>query len=226
MSRQIPSRPNLEHLKKQAKDLLAELRQQQHDAQLADAQFRLAREYGFASWAALKTHVRKQGLSGTWRADVSRSMFPPEAERRGVVLRVAVNGDEVVITDVTEDEPRRHHALTLVADGRVRQEEFGYAMTARWSPSGSLEAEVTRNGAPEGRVHYTVTADGEGLMLEHHRAGDTTGAARVAMFDRVRDPSVSDHSRTTDESEEPRGRSGLAAVRAPGRPSPRGDGPE
>jgi Glyoxalase superfamily protein len=50
-------KPNLDYLKKQAKDRLARLRQQSRTAKLADAQHALAREYGFRSWAALKAHV-------------------------------------------------------------------------------------------------------------------------------------------------------------------------
>jgi hypothetical protein len=57
MSRDLPSNPNLEHLKKQAKALLETLRQQNADATLVDAQHVLAREYGFASWPKLKAHI-------------------------------------------------------------------------------------------------------------------------------------------------------------------------
>jgi ankyrin repeat protein len=73
MSRELPAKPNLEHLKKQAKDLLHNF--QQGDAaamerfsslaslsapaspKLADAQHVLARDHGFASWPKLKEHV-------------------------------------------------------------------------------------------------------------------------------------------------------------------------
>jgi Clp amino terminal domain, pathogenicity island component/Glyoxalase superfamily protein len=54
---QLPRRPNFEHLKKQAKDRLRELRQRDPAAKLADAQHAIAREYGFSNWAALKAHV-------------------------------------------------------------------------------------------------------------------------------------------------------------------------
>ena len=57
MSRDLPSRPDLEHLKKQAKALLRELRQRDANASLADALHALARDYGFASWPKLKAHV-------------------------------------------------------------------------------------------------------------------------------------------------------------------------
>jgi len=51
--RSLPVRPNLRHLKDQAKDLL-----KAGDARsIAEAQFKTARLYGFASWPKLKAHV-------------------------------------------------------------------------------------------------------------------------------------------------------------------------
>lgn len=49
----LPDRPNLRHLKDQAKGLL----KAGGAASLADAQFQIARLYGFASWPKLKAHV-------------------------------------------------------------------------------------------------------------------------------------------------------------------------
>lgn len=51
--RPLPDRPNLRHLKDQAKDLL----KAGGASSLADAQFQIARVYGFASWPKLKAHV-------------------------------------------------------------------------------------------------------------------------------------------------------------------------
>src|SRR5262249_34666686 len=81
MSRELPARPNLEHLKKQAKELLQDFRQgvpaalerfqslalksTPTDAKLADAQHVIARDYGFASWPKLKEHVESLAL-GPW----------------------------------------------------------------------------------------------------------------------------------------------------------------
>ena len=53
----LPARPSLEQLRKQAKDRLKTLRAQGTDATLADAQFALARQYGFQSWGDLAHHV-------------------------------------------------------------------------------------------------------------------------------------------------------------------------
>ncbi len=51
--RRLPDRPNLCHLKDQAKDLL----KTGAATSITDAQFKIARLYGFASWPKLKAHV-------------------------------------------------------------------------------------------------------------------------------------------------------------------------
>jgi hypothetical protein len=59
MSQQLPARPNLDLLKKQAKDVLQVFRRQKPWWKLADAQRAVARGYGFTNWPSLKTHVEK-----------------------------------------------------------------------------------------------------------------------------------------------------------------------
>ncbi len=73
MTKKLPERPDLEQLKKQAKDLLQDVRAQRPEAlarvpeneraefALADAQRILAREYGFPSWTKLKERVELSG---------------------------------------------------------------------------------------------------------------------------------------------------------------------
>ena len=58
MSRELPANPSLEYLRKQAKQLQRTTSQ----GKLADAQHALAREYGFADWARLKSYVITLGL--------------------------------------------------------------------------------------------------------------------------------------------------------------------
>ncbi|MGA8089587.1 MAG: ankyrin repeat domain-containing protein [Terracidiphilus sp.] len=58
MSRELPANPSLEYLRKQAKQLQRTTSQ----GKLADAQRALAREYGFADWARLKSYVITLGL--------------------------------------------------------------------------------------------------------------------------------------------------------------------
>jgi Lon protease-like protein len=87
MTKELPARANLEHLKSQAKDLLAAFKRREPNAlerfrvglpaahgasdeklaamplALHDAQSVIAREYGFASFAELKADVERRGLS-------------------------------------------------------------------------------------------------------------------------------------------------------------------
>jgi ankyrin repeat protein len=63
-SLKLPDNPNLEWLRKQAKARLAELRQANPHAKLAEAQFELAKRYGFSSWRALKEHVDSVTVDG------------------------------------------------------------------------------------------------------------------------------------------------------------------
>jgi hypothetical protein len=57
---ELPARPSLAHLRKQAKALLQALRQQNPDASLSEAQHALAAKYGFASWPKLKAYVERR----------------------------------------------------------------------------------------------------------------------------------------------------------------------
>ena len=56
-ARQLPAKPNLEHLKNEAKQRLEALRASAPAAKLAEAQHQLAREYGFANWRELKADI-------------------------------------------------------------------------------------------------------------------------------------------------------------------------
>ena len=60
-SHPLPARPNLRHLKDQAKDLL----KSGAAASLTDAQFKIAQLYGFASWPKEGSH---RLFGGDWAA--------------------------------------------------------------------------------------------------------------------------------------------------------------
>jgi hypothetical protein len=60
----LPDDPSLEWLRTRAKARLAELRQGDPQARLADAQFSIAKLYGFSSWRALKAHLDSLTLDG------------------------------------------------------------------------------------------------------------------------------------------------------------------
>ena len=75
----LPDKPNLDWLRKEAKRRLETLRQSNSAAQLADAQFDLARHHGFPSWRALKAHIDSLTVDG--------QIF--DAARTGDVARLA-----------------------------------------------------------------------------------------------------------------------------------------
>ena len=56
---QLPAKPNLRHLKDQAKDRLAK----GEAPSLAVALFQVARDYGFSSWPKLRDHVLSLSLA-------------------------------------------------------------------------------------------------------------------------------------------------------------------
>lgn len=187
MSRTLPFRPNLEHLKKQAKALLRDLQAGRPDAQLADAQHQLAREYGFASWPALHAHVEAiardsavHPLAGTWswRAEPSTEQNEPF---RQVTLRVDVSVDVVTIRDVMIDasgqELRNENVLHV--DGEEHAQPHGYGVSARWVGTHALEAVGTKDGRVEGRVTYQVAPDGRTLTVSaNERTVQLTRVAR------------------------------------------------
>jgi hypothetical protein len=86
----LPDNPNLDWLRKQAKRRLAELRKANADAQLADAQFEVAKQYGFSSWRALKTHVDSLTVNGQ-------------------LVDAARNGDANILTPLLDKDLDRLH---------------------------------------------------------------------------------------------------------------------
>lgn len=107
MSNTLPSRPNLDHLREQAKDLLASFKAGESEAlnelqaylpalahlspeavagqtiHLSDAQSAIARKHGFPSWPKLVRHVETlRALEGDWvftSLEVDGSIFPESA---------------------------------------------------------------------------------------------------------------------------------------------------
>ncbi|MBY0496995.1 MAG: hypothetical protein K2Y23_22530 [Cyanobacteria bacterium] len=186
MSRNLPSRPNLEYLKNEAKDRLDDLRRADPRAQLADAQFALAQEYGFASWPKLKEHVDalaaawQHPLAGAWVANVAQSKRHPANQFRSARIHFTVRGNTVEIVDEFVDESgkpvRGRH--TLEADGVERAGSNGYAVAASFSARG-LETVATRDGQVIGRSSYAVSADGRTLTI-----ADASGGSLIVL-DRV-----------------------------------------
>jgi hypothetical protein len=114
-TRPLPDRPNLRHLKDQGKDLL----KSGEATSLTDAQFKIARLYGFASWPKLKAHIE--------------SVISNEAEIGQLKQAIDTNDLDRVKTLMTHN-PALHRAplgygkngpLTWVAECRVPWESPG-----------------------------------------------------------------------------------------------------
>ncbi len=70
-TRPLPDRPNLRHLKDQAKDLL----KSGAASSLTEAQFQIAQLYGFASWPKLKAHVESLEEIGALKLAIDTNDF-------------------------------------------------------------------------------------------------------------------------------------------------------
>ncbi len=122
-ARSIPARPDLDQLKRQAKELLKAYRegdasarqrwsadpsfaQDVARARLRDAQRVLACEYGFASWDALSDHVRRKTGDASGGA-------PPRA-RRGLVYEDTISPDDLALRG-----PLTHEIVRRLADQQV-----------------------------------------------------------------------------------------------------------
>jgi ankyrin repeat protein len=105
-ARSLPPSPNLDQLKRQAKELL---RGQPRLGRLRDAQRALAQEYGFDSWDALRTHVESVDRA-------SRAMIKPhalESESGHAIwatITAAAAGDVAALRQLLDRNPQLSRA--------------------------------------------------------------------------------------------------------------------
>jgi hypothetical protein len=133
MSRQLPSRPNLDHLRKQAKDLLDDIQKANPGWKLADAQHAIARGYGFASWPRLKSHVES----------LARGPMDPDIESVG------------------RSQPERHEVDRPGNDGATRgsdsEEENAFAGT--WTANLEKSEQHPANPFQSATLEFTVVGN-------------------------------------------------------------------
>src|SRR5262245_9754813 len=189
MARELPARPSLEHLRNQAKEVLKALQQSDANAQLADAQHAVAREYGFASWPKLRAQVewlmneappRQRPLAGTWIANIEKSKRHPANPFRSATLEVAIDGSQVTLDDTVVDEHGREERQrnVIFTDGKEQPSYHGYVLTATWRGQRVLEITGRKGTQDEGTVRYEVSPDGLTLTISD-RAREV-----VSVFDR------------------------------------------
>lgn len=145
--RQLPDRPNLDQLKRQAKDLLHAARAQDADAlarfrilpanvrtpALHDAQSVIAREHGFASWNDLREHVEELTLALDQAVvqfvEAATGDRPDRAERL-LALHPAIPKQSLhaalVLGDLAEVERRLRPELATTKGGPREWEPLHY----------------------------------------------------------------------------------------------------
>src|SRR5215472_14479877 len=191
MSRELPAKPNLEHLKKQAKQLLHDFQQGQAGAvelfrsfaadstpaiaKLAHAQHVVARDYGFASWPKLKEHVNS--LTSTPAERLLAAVCASDAQRVERVLRdhpelkadlnqpLATYGDLPLMLAAVQRSDRKTVDV-LLASGADLQ-----ARGRSWAGGRGVLDEC----APEMAA----------FLIERGAAVDAHSAARLGMLERL-----------------------------------------
>ncbi len=203
MPKVLPSRPNLEQLKNQAKDLLQSVRAHDPEAvrrvrefhpvfaqgaesalaradfSLVDAQLALAREYGFASWAKLKARV-----------DALAAVDDPP-----MALQTAILADDVTrVAELLEIFPSLRERL----NEPLPNYSFGATplLAALHRVNREMIDLLLRAGADiNGRSHwwaggFGVLDDDRGLadfLIARGARVDVHAAARLGMLDQLRE---------------------------------------
>jgi CubicO group peptidase (beta-lactamase class C family) len=188
-SRSLPGRPNLRHLKLEAKRRLAA----GEFPSLHEAQVALAREHGLPSWAALKRHISENQDGHALD------------QLRWIISRFA-GADEPGWTAPADDELNQHFddrflaavppPALIAAIGRITTDlRDGELVVLRQTP---LQAYVELNG-----VQYLVVAEAE----PPHRL---TGLRATPVGSRVRDSRVTGPAPVRTQGEVPAGVADIA----------------
>jgi ankyrin repeat protein len=155
----LPEAPNLDWLRKQAKRHLEELRRTNPDARLADAQFDLAKRYGFSSWRALKRTVDAVRVEGQL-FDAAKS---GDAGRLAVLLHEHPDGLNA------RTRPYEHTLLHLAAqDGQLAAVELLLRL--------GLDVDVREKGDNTYPMHWAAAGGHlDVVRLLEESGGDVVG---------------------------------------------------
>ncbi len=200
MKRQLPLEPNLDQLKNQAKDLLKAHKASDTEAiqrvreshpgwsgaklRLSDAQLVIAREYGFASWPKLKTHVEQTGDP----ISLLRKAFHEKDAKR---LRELLNRYPQFKAGI--NEPIHDFGAPVIVHASTRELidvllEAGADINAKsnWWAGGFA---LVHSAKPE-LARYAV---------ERGAAVDAHAAARLGMLDKLRELISADPERVREK---------------------------
>ena len=142
----LPAQPSLEHLRNESKQRLKALRAQEPRARLADAQLAVARDYGFASWRALKAHVDSVTRRRVFAAFESAEREADSGRKRHALTFVIVGagptGVELAgaVAEIARHSLKREYRRIRPADARIVLVEAGNRVPAGAEPDSSLQA--------------------------------------------------------------------------------------
>jgi ankyrin repeat protein len=137
MTQALPARPNLDWLKRTAKERLAELRASDPAGKLHSAQLLVARDYGFKSWRELKSRIDELASSHSLniQAFEAARTGDVEAVRRAVASGfdpATADADGRTIYQIAKE--RGHAAIEVLArdlrEGETRSEQDARAVRA------------------------------------------------------------------------------------------------
>ena len=161
----LPARPSLEQLRKQAKERLTTLRAADPAAKLADAQFALAREYGFESWPKLVHFVSSahaQSAAPRITAPVSRWLGARDVARTAAFWRDVLGFEQLA----PDDERGDAGAEVVLVSGQAR-----IRLGARdWAPDFSDEGRE-----PGSAVIFFQTDELDAMRAAVHARGGAPG---------------------------------------------------
>lgn len=194
MPHDLPARANLEHLKKQAKELLRAAESGDADAiarlrgqagrpgdtplKLADAQHAVAREYGFATWRALREFVEANAAP----------VDPLEA------LALAVKADDVERAGALF---ARHPTLARRLEEPMPGGDFGERIlnrAVRHQSRAMVDLLLGHGADIDGRSHWWAGSFGvldncepsfAPFLIERGATVDANAAARLGLLDRL-----------------------------------------
>jgi len=189
--RELPAHPNLEHLKKQASNLLRDALASEADAQarfsnchitatpkLADALHLIAREYGFDTWPALKLHIEVDS------ADSIEALTAAIKADNATLVRAVLSRHPSLRSRINEPLPNYgFDAPAIIAAVHKQNREMIDALL----DAGANVNERTRWWAGSFGVLDSASPELAAYLISRGATVDIHAAARLGMIDRVRE---------------------------------------
>jgi hypothetical protein len=159
----LPANPSLEHLKREAKERLAIIRSHAPEAQLSDAQFALARDYGFTSWRELVANIKR--ASGDLAACAGFYRYDP-ALIKNLLFEVTRSDGRLFV----ERSGGARFELTLQEDGKFSSPGLSVIYGFEKDDAGRVSAMAVDNDGHITRAERIGSAVARAIKADHAAA--------------------------------------------------------